>query len=141
MKILSIVTAPLVAVLMLINVSSCSNQKENSLPQVENEISENKYDIPTTEKKEDIQLTYAVKGTILPDEAEIIKEFNAAPNGYFIEIIDYSSYLSEMDLGGAGDQLPINVYTDESMAAMNIQVAQDFINEKLTLFLPICLVR
>lgn len=51
MKILSIVTAPLVAVLMLINVSSCSNQKENSLPQVENEISENKYDIPTTEKK------------------------------------------------------------------------------------------
>lgn len=51
MKILSIVTAPLVAFLMLINVSSCSNQKENSLPQVENEISENKYDIPTTEKK------------------------------------------------------------------------------------------
>lgn len=131
MKILSIFTAPLVAVLMLINVSSCSNQKENSLPQVENEISENKYDIPTTEKKEDIQLTYAVKGTILPDEAEIIKEFNAAPNGYFIEIIDYSSYLSEMDLGGAGDQLPINVYTDESMAAMNIQVAQDFINGKI----------
>ena len=73
MKIFSIVTAPLVAVLMLINVSSCSNQKENSLPQVENDISENKYDIPTTEKKEDIQLTYAVKGTILPDEAEIIK--------------------------------------------------------------------
>ncbi|MBQ9111724.1 MAG: extracellular solute-binding protein [Oscillospiraceae bacterium] len=71
-----------------------------------------------TEQKEDIVLTIAVNGT--PDMQDVIDAFNAAENGYRIEMKQYR------ELTGA-DGLPIT-YTDEEAQYADMEILQDIIN-------------
>lgn len=71
-----------------------------------------------TEQKGDIVLTLALTGS--PEIQDVIDEFNAADNGYQIEVKRYRENIGE-------DGLPIT-YTDEEQQYADMEILQDIIN-------------
>lgn len=70
------------------------------------------------ENKEDTVLTLALTGS--PEIQDVIDEFNAADNGYQIEVKRYRENIGE-------DGLPIT-YTDEEAQYADMEILQDIIN-------------
>ncbi len=100
------------ALLVLVCSVSCGIQSETTDTTEETTINEE------TESREDTVLTLAILGS--SEIQDVIDEFNAADNGYRIEIKQYR------EITGS-DGLPIT-YTDEEMQYADMELLQDIIN-------------
>lgn len=110
--------------------TACSDvstkSSNNSVPKVETEIwgvDETESKSETGSESEPVTLTYAIIGEILPEEEELIKQFNEEDNGYVIETRDYTSYYGEN-----------MVYDEEKSKALDIVLTQDIANGEIDIF-------
>lgn len=117
------------AMVMLVSCSDVATKSSNnSVPKVETEIwGVDKSDSETVPEREPITLTYAIIGEILPEEKELIKQFNEEDNGYVIETRDYSSYC-------AHDENGILIADEEKDKALDIVLTQDIANGEIDIF-------
>lgn len=112
--------------------ASCSDvstkSSENSVPKVKTEVwGVDESDSETVPEREQITLTYAIIGEILPEEKKLIEQFNEEDNGYVIETRDYSSYC-------AHDENGILIADEEKDKALDIVITQDIANGEIDIF-------
>lgn len=119
------------AMVMLVSCSDVATKSsDNSVPKVETEIwgvDETESKSETGSESEPVTLTYAIIGEILPEEKELIEQFNEEDNGYVIETRDYSSYC-------AYDKNGIQIYDEEKDKALDIVLTQDIANGEVDIF-------
>lgn len=119
------------AMVMLVSCSDVvTKSSDNSVPKVETEIwgvDETESKSETGSESEPVTLTYAIIGEILPEEKELIKQFNEEDNGYVIETRDYSSYC-------AHDENGILIADEEKDKALDIVLTQDIANGEIDIF-------
>ncbi len=111
----------IITVLMLSAVSCSEVKKDGNV----SDISVNNSESTSVDENEEIVLTYAYYNEINKNLQKMVKAFNEENNGYKVELKDYSDMLvyenSEFKSG----------ITDESRAALKIEIYQDIIKGEI----------
>lgn len=115
----------------LLALTSCSSvgSTKKDVSQTENNTNEAESNTDTESESGDITLTYLASSQIFDAEAKLIEDFNAADNGYKIEVISYSDMYEYTPLEGDPDF--IGNPTDDSVRNVRISMMQAISSGKI----------
>ena len=114
--------------MILTSCSSVSSTVKNS-DETTNNINEVESNTDIESESGDITLTYLASSQIFDAEAKLIEDFNAADNGYKIEVISYSDMYEYTPLEGDPDF--IGNPTDDSVRSVRISMMQAISSGKI----------